>query len=86
MTVNSFQPIGGGARDLIMADLANATGNPVASILPDYAYGYIYLTYRISIPMGTFTRHYLYSIEDQNWTIEETAGVIISGKGESVWL
>lgn len=86
MTVNSFQPIGGGARDAIMADLANATGNPVASITPDYAYGFIYLTYRISIPLGTFSRHYLYSIEDQNWTIEETAGSIITGKSESVWL
>ncbi len=86
MTVNSFQPIGQGARDAIMADLANASGNPVASVIPDYAYGYIYLTYRISIPLGTLTRHYLYSIEDQNWTIEETAGVIVTGKADSVWL
>ena len=86
MTVNSFVPVGGGARDAIMADLANATANPVASIIPDYAYGYIYLTYRISIPLGTITRHYIYSIEDQNWSIEETAGVIVTGRAESVWL
>lgn len=86
MTVNSFQPIGGGARDAIMADLANASSNPVASIIPDYAYGYIYLTYRISIPLGTLTRHYLYSIEDSNWMIEETAGVIVTGRADSVWL
>lgn len=86
MTINNFQPIGGGARDAIMADLAKATMNPVGSIVPDYAYGYIYLTYRISIPLGTFTRHYLYSIEDQNWSLEETEGVLVTGKPESVWL
>jgi hypothetical protein len=86
MSVNNFSPVGGGARDSIMADLAQATMNPIASVVSDYAYGYIYLTYRISIPLGTFTRHYLYSVEDQNWTIEETAGVLVSGKAESVWL
>lgn len=86
MSVNNFNPVGGGARDSIMGDLAKATQNPVASVVPDYAYGYIYLTYRISIPMGTFTRHYVYSVEDQNWSMEETNGVIVTGKPESVWM
>jgi hypothetical protein len=85
VSINSFQEVGGGARDVIIGDLAKATGTPVASILADYAYGFIYLTYRISIPLGNMTRSYLFSIEDNSWTVEETPGFIITGRPVSVW-
>jgi hypothetical protein len=86
VSINSFEEIGGTARDAIMGDLAQASNTPVASIISNYAYGFIYLTYRISIPLqNSFTRHYLYSIEDKNWAIEETPGQIVSGRPGVVW-
>jgi len=85
ISINSFSPIGGGARDAIIGDLAKATLKPVASIIPSYAYGFIYLTYRISIPMGSFTRHYTYAIEDKNWFQEDTPGIIVTGQATTVW-
>lgn len=85
MGVSSFEPIGGKARDAIMADLALTSGNPVASIVPTENLGYIYLTYRISIPLTTFTRHYWYSIEDKNWMAFDTPGLLQTGRPEEVW-
>lgn len=85
MGVSSFDPIGGTARDAIFADLALASGNPVASIVPTENLGYIYLTYRISIPLTTFTRHYIYSIEDKNWMAWDTPNLLVTGRCEEVW-
>jgi len=85
MGVNSFSDIGGTARDAIMADLAIASSTPVASIVPTEALGYVYLTYRISIPLKTFTRHYIYSFEQKSWEVRDTAGLLISGREEEVW-
>jgi hypothetical protein len=85
MGVSSFDPIGGKARDAIMADLALASGNPVASVVPTDGLGYVYLTYRISIPLTTFTRHYWYSIEDKNWAVFDTPGLVQTGRCEEVW-
>ena len=86
VSINAFEEIGGGARDAIMADLPKASSNPVASIIANYAYGFVYLTYRISIPLkNSLTRHYVYSIEDKNWAMEETPGLIVTGKPSVVW-
>lgn len=85
MGVSSFEPIGGKARDAIMADLALASGNPVASIVPTDGLGYVYLTYRIAIPLPNFTRHYIYSIEDKNWAVWDTPGLLQTGRCEEVW-
>lgn len=85
VSINSFAPIGLGARDAIMADLALASATPVGSVIPAYAYGFIYLTYRISIPMGTFTRHYLFSVEDNQWSREDSPNVLVTGRGVTVW-
>lgn len=85
MGVNSFSDIGGTARDAIMADLALASNIPVASIVPTEALGYIYLSYRISIPLGTFTRHYIYSFEQKSWEVRDTAGLLVTGREEEIW-
>ena len=85
MGVSSFEPIGGKARDAIMADLALATGVPTGAIVPTERLGYIYLTYRISIPINTFTRHYWYSIEDKNWMQFDTPRLLQTGRCEEVW-
>ena len=82
MSVNSFQPIGGTARDAIYADLNNASGNPTTSFSPALALGYIYQRYTISIPLRTFTRHYQYDMEQQNWAQWDTPGLIVTGKEE----
>jgi len=68
-----------------MADLAMASLTPVASIVPAERLGYVYLTYRISIPLSTFTRHYWYSIEDKNWAQFDTPGLLQTGRAEEVW-
>jgi hypothetical protein len=85
MGVSSFDPIGGKARDAIMADLSLTSGVPTAAIVPTENLGYIYLTYRISIPLTTFTRHYWYSIEDKNWMQFDTPGLLQTGRCEEVW-
>lgn len=85
MSINSWAEIGGGARDALMADLANATGTPVAQLTPAYAWGYIYLTYVVSIPLGQFTRNYVYSLEDKNWSVWDVSGLLVSGKPNLVW-
>ena len=85
MGVNSFGDIGGTARDAIMADLAASSGIPTASIVPTEALGYIYLTYRISIPLTTFTRQYIYSFEDKRWEIRDLAGLLQTGREEEIW-
>jgi hypothetical protein len=85
MSVNSFSPIGGSARDAIYADIASASGNPVASFVPNLGLGYNYPLYTISIPLTTFTRHYQYSDEDNNWAPWDTVGQIITGKPETVF-
>jgi hypothetical protein len=85
MGVNAFQPVGGTARDAIYADLASASANPVASYLPNLGLGYNYPLYTISIPLTTFTRHYQYSDEDNNWAPWDTRGLIITGRAENVF-
>lgn len=85
MSVNSFTPIGGTARDAIVADLANATGNPVGWFTPALGLGYIYQLYVISIPLGTFTRHYCYSDEDNHWMQWDTQGQVITSRPGEVW-
>jgi uncharacterized membrane protein YgcG len=78
-------PIGGTARDAILADLSLASNTPVASIAPTEALGYVNLVYRISIPLTTFTRHYEYNFEAQNWAIRDTQGLLITGREEEIW-
>ena len=85
MSVNSFNPIGGSARDAIYADLASASGNPIGAFLPNLGRGYIYPMYTLSIPLGNFTRHYQYSDEGNYWTPWDTKGLLITGAVENVW-
>jgi hypothetical protein len=85
MTVNSFNPIGGMTRDAIFADLAQASGNPVASMVPTLGLGYIFQHYVIAIPLTSFTRFYVFSIEDNNWTQWDVQGLIVTGKEEECW-
>jgi len=85
MGVASFEAIGGKARDAIMADLSLASGVPTGTIVPTERLGYVYMTYRVSIPLGTFTRHYWYSIEDKNWMQFDTPGLLQTGRCEEVW-
>ena len=85
MGINSFTDIGGTARDAIMADLSIASAIPVASVVPTEGLGYVYLTYRISIPLRTFTREYLYSFEAKTWEVRDKAGLIQTGREEEIW-
>jgi len=85
MGVNTVNPIGGGARDAIFADLYNATTQPVANILPVFQLGYVYLTYVVSVPLGNYTRHYVYSFEENNWSPWDTSGLVITGRPDTVW-
>jgi hypothetical protein len=85
MGVASFDPIGGTARDSIMSDLSRTSGNPVGQLIPFLVFGFTYMVYMISIPLQTFTRHYVYSIEDKNWAIFDTQGLLITGRPEQCW-
>lgn len=86
MGVTDFEPIGGNTRDAIMADLANASASPVCSIVPTENLGYIYFTYRISIPLTNFTRVYIYEAETKKWNPPwDVPGQIQTGRCEEVW-
>jgi hypothetical protein len=83
--VETFEDIGGGARDAIMADLANAIINPVASIIQSYAAGYIYLRYDLCIPMQGGTRIWSYSIDDKNWMPQFYPNIVVTGRPSLCW-
>lgn len=85
MSVNNFQPIGGMARDAIYADISQASGNIVASVVPTLGNGYIFMHYMIAIPLTNFTRFYIYSIADNNWTQWDAKGLIATGREEECW-
>jgi hypothetical protein len=84
-TVQGFNPIGGGARDAIMEDLSNATLNPVASIIPKFNQGYVYLRYELCIPMGSSTRIYSYSLEDDNWMPQDLTNSLVTARPSLCW-
>lgn len=67
VTPTSFEAIGGGARDAIMNDLAAATGVSLGTIIPGYHRTYVYVSYKLMIPMGNDCVIWGYSIEDKNW-------------------
>lgn len=86
MTPSTMQPIGGGARDAIMADLAKATGSPKASIDRGWRLGHVYLTYHLRIPLTNSMRSYVYSLEDNNWSRWTDTGVWPTGISNECWL
>lgn len=86
VSVNSMDAIGGGARDAIMSDLANATAVPIASIDRGFKLGYSYMAYHLRIPMGNVMRSYLYCFEDKNWTRWTETGVRPTGQANECWL
>lgn len=84
-TVQGFAPIGAGARDAIILDLSKATLNPVASIIPKFSQGYVYLRYELCIPMGSATRMYSYSVEDDSWLVQDFPGLLVTARPSLVW-
>jgi hypothetical protein len=85
VSVQGITPTGEGARDSIMADLAKATLNPVAGFIPRYNQGYVYLRYELCIPMGTSTRMYSYSVEDDNWMQEDLTNFLVTARPSLCW-
>lgn len=67
LTLGGFKRVGAAARDAIYADIASATGQPVAAILPKISRGYAYPIYKLMIPFGDGTKIWNYSIEDDSW-------------------
>lgn len=68
LSITNSQPIGGGARDAIFADLAQAAFTPFAAIIPHFVFGkFVYLTYELFIPVNGLIRNWVYSFEEQNW-------------------
>jgi hypothetical protein len=84
-SVQGFAPIGAGSRDQIMRDLMNSTSTPVASVIPGFSQGYIYLRYELCVPLGTFTRIYSFSLEDSSWIQQDLQNVIVSGRPTLCW-
>jgi len=78
--------IGGGARDAIVSDLANATGSPKASIDRGFSLGYTYLVYHLRIPLANSMRSYVFSMEDNNWTVWTETGVWPTGISNECWV
>lgn len=85
VTPGNVIPIGGGARDAIMQDLASATAPPTAVIIPSYAVYRVFMVYKLFIPMGNATRVYVYSFDDSNWASWTLSGVVV-GQPTGVWV
>lgn len=82
LTLTNASPIGGGARDAIMRDVAANSGIdpsiqqriPVGAIIPRFSDGYVYLSYELSIPLpqtsgGLRQRIYNYSFAEKYWEV-----------------
>jgi hypothetical protein len=67
LTASDFDPIGGGARDKILNDLADATGVPVASVVPGLHRRHIHLQYKLVIPVNNMCVMWSYGFEDKVW-------------------
>lgn len=80
-----FTPVGGGARDAIMRDLANATLTPSGAVMPIESQGFVYNRYELCIPLGDFTRIYRYTLEDQNWTQDDLKGLLVTASPSLCW-
>jgi len=68
ITPGGMSPIGGGARDQILADLAACVAPPRASIDRGFQLGVSYLHYHLRIPQVNGTKSWVYSMEDNNWS------------------
>ena len=84
--INSFAPIGGMARDAILADLASANGRPTANIVGDLILNYSNFGYLVSIPQTYGTRHYFFSLEDSRWERWTTTNHIQTSRESEVWI
>lgn len=90
VSVYSFEPIGGTARDAIMADLANTNaGQPIGGVCDQLVNGVVYLTYMLCIPFGSGpnigTKIWKYSLEDKTWTPDFVSGFIATSRPFRVW-
>lgn len=86
ITPGTTTAIGGGARDAIMADLAQSTGSPKASIDRGFALGYSYLVYHLRIPLSNGTRSYVWCQETGHWESWTTMGVWPTGQSNECWV
>jgi hypothetical protein len=84
--VNSFQAIGGNARDAIMADLYAATGKPICNITSNPRLEYVYFGYQIAIPQASGTKYYFFDLEDQNWLVWFVSGKAQTARYEEVFI
>jgi hypothetical protein len=86
ITPGGMQPIGGGARDAIIADLAMSTGSPKSSFDRGFKLGNSYLIYHLRIPQGTGTKSWIYSTEDNHWFPWFEFGVWPTGIPNECWI
>jgi hypothetical protein len=86
LSSSAINPIGRGARDAIMSDLASTFSTPTAIIAPALSLGFVYLTYQlyIALPNGN-TRVYVLSLEDNNWASWTLSGVSV-GIPSKCWI
>jgi len=85
VSVYSFEPIGGFARDSIMADIAAATGFILGGMTDQWVNGYVYLCYMLCIPVANGTKFWIYSLEDKTWVPFFVSGFSITCKPFRLW-
>lgn len=67
LSMTSFDPLGGLARNGIFVDLVNATSTIIGSILPKWSVDYPYPVYKLLVPQYPDTIEWNYAIEDKHW-------------------
>lgn len=80
LSIGGFKKVAGVALNAIFNDLAAATSNPVANILPYYSQNYIYPFYMLCIPIGADTKVWTYSLKEESWQPYFLRNAILTGR------
>lgn len=86
LTLSGMQPIGGGARDAILSDFADAIGTPFSSIIPGYKQKFVFVNYTIAIPQVDKTVLWIYNVEENSWTRRELQDIFVASPLSYVWV
>lgn len=87
LTPNSFDQIGGRALNFIKRDIAKASGFVMSTIAPYINIDYIYLAYKLVVPMADGTAiEWMFDIKQNNWVRSVYSNKIITAKPRNVYI
>jgi hypothetical protein len=86
LTLSGMQPIGGGARDAILTDLATSIASPFGSLVPAYRSKFVFVNYSLTIIQNNKTVLWIYNVEENSWTRRELPGIFVASPLVYAWV